>query len=200
MKPLYQSIRASFSKDIYMPVCPVVAAPTVTLEVKNEADLALLTSEMPPQNVILPVARDLTVLGVDLYTALEKCSRSVPVLYFDEAETADKLAEFTFVNHVGDALLCVSYENRALLAAAYEKMPMLRGVLDCRGMTPDIEKLPAACVSNAATSVILDSAVAAAEAVHSLQQRFIHVIAGGDFGHRSIFIMLTIIYYNTRDC
>ena len=52
MKPLYQSIRASFSKDIYMAVCPVVAAPTVTFEVKKEEDLALLTSAMPPQNVI----------------------------------------------------------------------------------------------------------------------------------------------------
>ena len=43
MKPLYQSIRASFSKDIYMPVCPVVAAPTVVLEVKKADDLSVLT-------------------------------------------------------------------------------------------------------------------------------------------------------------
>ena len=83
MKPLYQSIRASFSKDIYMPVCPVIAAPTVVLEVKNVADLELLTSEMPPQNVILPISTDLTVVGVDLYSALEKCSRSVPILYIE---------------------------------------------------------------------------------------------------------------------
>ena len=42
MKPLYQSIRASFSKDIYMPVCPVVAAPTVVIEVKCADDLYAL--------------------------------------------------------------------------------------------------------------------------------------------------------------
>ena len=80
MKPLYQSIRASFSKDIYMPVCPVVAAPTVTFEVKKEEDLALLTSAMPPQNVILHISPNLTVVGKALYDALALCSRSVPIL------------------------------------------------------------------------------------------------------------------------
>ena len=28
-KPLYQSFRASFDKDIYLPMCGIVAAPTV---------------------------------------------------------------------------------------------------------------------------------------------------------------------------
>ena len=182
MKPLYQSIRASFSKDIYMPVCPVVAAPTVTLEVKSAADLDLLTSDMPPQNVILPVAGDLTVsLGVDLYTALEKCSRSVPILYIDGSST-EALADFCFSNNVGDAILCASFEKREVLAEAYAAMPMLRGMLDCRGCEVDINKLPALCVSCGATSVILDEAVATADAIHSLQQRFIHVISSGSFG------------------
>ena len=182
MKPLYQSIRASFSKDIYMPVCPVVAAPTITLEVKCAADLALLTSEMPPQNVILPVAGDLTVsLGVDLYTALEKCSRSVPILYIDGSST-EALADFCFRNNVGDAILCTSFEKREALAEAYAAMPMLRGMLDCRGCEVDINKLPALCVANGATSVILDAESATADAVHSLQQRFIHVISEGGFG------------------
>lgn len=180
--PLYRSIRASFSKDIYMPVCGVVAAPTVVLEVKTSDDLALLDCPTPPQNVILHVASDLTVCGQPLYNALAKCSRSVPVLCFDSLATQAALAVFTDQNHVGDAILCTSYDNRDLLATAYENMPLLRGMLDCRGVTPDIDKLPTDAVSCGATAVILDPAVATADAVHSLQQRFIHSITPDTLG------------------
>ena len=181
MKPLYQSIRASFSKDIYMPVCPVVAAPTVVLEIKSSADLVALTSEKPPQNVILPISPDLTVLGVKLYDVLALCSRSVPILMLDDHMTTAELWSFVEENHVGDAILCASYANRELLDDAYDLMPMLRGMLDCRGVQVEIGKLPAICVSNGATSVILDPEVATADAVHSLQQRFIHVLTYGSF-------------------
>ena len=182
MKPLYQSIRASFSKDIYMAVCPVVAAPTVTFEVKKEEDLALLTSAMPPQNVILHISADLTVEGKSLYDTLALCSRSVPILYIDDEAAIAPLAEFCDLNHVGDAILCAPFEKKEVLAKAYGAMPMLRGMLDCRGMSPDIDKLPGIAVANGATSVILDPEVASADAVHSLQQRFIHVISAGVFG------------------
>ena len=181
MKPLYSSIRASFSKDIYMAICPVIAAPTVVFEVKNAADLAALTSSTPPQNVILPVASDLTVAGEPLYDVLSKCSRCVPILYIAEEATVAPLGEFCDFNHVGDAILCASYADREILAKAYLTMPMLRGMLDCRGLAPEIEKLPGAAVSCGATSVILDENVATADAVHSLQQRFIHVISEGSF-------------------
>lgn len=180
-KPLYQSFRASFSKDIYLPTCGVVAAPAVVWEVLTADDLAALTCDTPPQNVILPIAPDLTVAGKPLYDVLSDCNRSVPILMLDAAETADALALFCDRNHVADAILCATYENRTLLAAAYEKMPILRAMLDCRGTTPVIEELPAAAVAHGATSVILDPAVATVDAVHSLQQRFIHtVIADAD--------------------
>ncbi len=177
MKPIYESIRASFSKDIYMPICPIVAAPTVVLEVKNATDLALLTSDQPPQNVILHISPDLTVAGVPLYDVLALCSRSVPILMFDKYLTLSKIRTFVEENHVGDAILCASYEDRERLYVAYDLMPQLRGMLDCRGAQVEIDKLPAICVSNGATSVILDPEIATADAVHSLQQRFIHVIA-----------------------
>ena len=182
MKPLYKSIRASFSKDIYMPVCPVVAAPTVTLEVKNGEDLALLTSAMPTQNVILHISPDLTVEGKELYDTLALCSRSVPILYIDDEATVAPLAEFCDLNHVGDAILCAAFEKKEVLSKAYTAMPMLRGMLDCRGMSPDIDKLPGIAVANGATSVILDPESATADAVHSLQQRFIHTVTYGNFG------------------
>ena len=181
-KPLYQSFRASFSKDIYLPLCGVVAAPTVVWEVRTADHLAALTCDTPPQNVILHIAPDLTVAGQPLYDVLADCSRSVPILVLDAPETADALAIFTDRNHVGDAILCATYENRALLAAAYEKMPLLRAMLDCRGTVPVIEELPALAVAHGATSVILDPAVATADAVHSLQQRFIHTVIAGEDG------------------
>ncbi len=181
-KPLYESIRASFSKDIYMPICPIVAAPTVVWEVGSAGDLSALTCDTPPQNVILPIAPDLTATGEPLYDVLAMCSRSVPILFIDDIATVAPLAEFTDLNHVGDAILCATYENRAILAEAYEKMPMLRGMLDCRGMCAEIEKLPGIAVAHGATSVILDPETATADVVHSLQQRFIHVLTYGSFG------------------
>ena len=173
-KPLYQSFRASFDKDIYLPVCGIVAAPTVVWEVLTTNDLSALTCNMPPQNVSLHIAPDLTVVGQPLYEVLADCTRSVPILVIDARQTIDALAAFCECNHVADAILCATYDNRALLAEAYEKMPLLRGMLDCRGVVPDIDKLPALAVSHGATSVILDAPVATADAVHSLQQRFIH--------------------------
>ena len=180
-KPLYQSFRASFSKDIYMPICGVVAAPTVVWEIKSVEDLPALTCDTPPQNVILHISPDLTVAGEPLYAVLALCSRSVPILVINDVKTIFALAEFTDRNHVGDAILCATYENRTILTEAYEKMPLLRGMLDCRGITLDIDKLPALSVSHGATSVILEPDVATADAVHSLQQRFIHVLTCGNF-------------------
>ena len=180
--PLYQSIRASFSKDIFMPVCPVVAAPTVVWEVKKSDDLSALTCPTPPQNVIFYVAPDLTVEGKSLYDVLYICSRSVPILYLDDEATVAPLAEFCDLNHVGDAILCTSFEKKEILSMAYAAMPMLRGMLDCRGISPKIEKLPGIAVANGATSVILDPEIATAEVVHSLQQRFIHTVTYGHFG------------------
>ena len=180
--PLYRSIRASFSKDIYMPTCGVVAAPAVVLEVKSADHLSLLDCPTPPQNVILHVTPQLTVCGAPLYDVLRRCDRSVPILHFDEIATQAALAIFTDQNHVGDAILCAPYDRRDLLAMAYENMPMLRGMLDCRGLTPDIDKLPAEAVSCGATAVILDPKVTTADAVHSLQQRFIHSITADTLG------------------
>ena len=179
-KPLYPSIRDSFSKDIYLPLCGVIAAPAVVWEVREGADLAALTCATPPQNVILHLSPDLTVAGQPLYDVLAAAARSVPILVLDSPETVPALADFTDRNHVGDAILCATLENRALLAEAYEKMPLLRAMLDCRGTAPAIDELPAIAVSHGATSVILDPAAATAEAMHSLQQRFIHtVVAAG---------------------
>ena len=175
-QPLYQSFRASFSKDVYLPTCGAVAAPTVVLEVKCRDDLSLLRCDTPPQNVILTVDASLCVAGVPLYDALRLCSRSVPILTVDSMDTVPALAAFTDENHVADALLCATYEHREILRAAYEAMPLLRGMLDCRGTVPDVWTLPAVAVSHGATSVILDADVATADAVHSLQQRFIHTL------------------------
>ena len=174
-KPLYQSYRASFDKDIHLPICGITAAPTVVWEILTADDLSVLSCPTPPQNVILHVTPELTVAGQPLYDVLSLCNRTVPILVIDSIATADALVDFCDYNHLADALLCATYDNRALLAAAYNKLPLLRGMLYCRGVTPDIDKLPALAVSHGAISVILDAAVATADAVHSLQQRFISI-------------------------
>ena len=187
-KPLYRSIRASYSRDIYMPFCGVVAAPVVMLEVSCREDLKTLISEKPPQDVILHINAQLQVtdredlpIG-DLEEVLVQCGRSVPVLYFDSEETADALAVFVDENNLGDALLCTPYEKRHILASAYMKMPWQRGMLDARGVQVNIGKLPGEAVSNGATSVILPADAADEESVNSLQRRFIHVITTDERG------------------
>lgn len=180
--PLYRSFRESFSKDIYLPMCGIVAAPTVVWEVKKQGDLEALTCSTPPQNVILPLSSELAVCGTPLYDVLKKSSRSVPILCFDSADTVDSLARFTEENHVADLILCTSFTDRALLRYAYERMPLARCMLDCRGQQIEIGTLPGIAVSHGATSVILDPEAATGENVHALQQRFIHVVTADQSG------------------
>ena len=187
-KPIYRSIRASYSRDIYMPVCNVTAAPVVMMEIHCREELQRLTSEKPPQNVILHINEELQVTGVDnlvigdLAEVLLMCTRSVPVLYFDSVGTAETLADFVDYNHLADALLCTPYDRRHILAAAYEKMPMLRGMLDARNTQVEVQKLPGIAVANGATSVILSADAADEESINSLQKRFIHVITTDEAG------------------
>lgn len=181
-KPLYLSLRESFSKDIYMPMCGVVAAPTVILEVKSADDIKLLSTATPPQNVILHVNSELCVTAENgdridtLYSVLSLCTRCVPIICFDSHKTADALSSFTDFNNICDALICTKYKDADILAYAYEKMPLLRGMLDCREENTDVEFLPAYCVSHGATSVILSRGDATEENIHSLSQRFIHSV------------------------
>lgn len=187
-KPLYRSIRESFSRDIYMPVCGVVAAPVVMLELCCKEELEKLTSEKPPQSIILHINGALQVIGregeriADLKEILLLCSRSVPVLYFDSADAGEALAAFTDYHNLGDAQLCVPFNKRHILAEAYKKMPLLRGILDVRGENAMIPELAGIAVSNGATTVILSSDQADEQIINALQKRFIHVITTDEMG------------------
>lgn len=180
--PLYRSFRESFSKDIYMPSCGIIAAPTVVLEVGSKADLDTLLSDTPPQNVILHVDNSLSVVSDEnepfcsLYFALSLAKRSVPIICFDDNLTADRLSVFCDENNICDAIICVSYKNADVLKYAYGKMPLLRGMLDCREEKIDADTLPAYCVSHEAVSVILSEEDATTDNIHSLSQRFIHSV------------------------
>lgn len=190
-KPIYLSLRESFSKDIYMPTCGVVAAPTVALEISSPDDVKKLTSDMPPQNLLIHIDDDLSVLSENgqtvcsLYDMILLCERCVPIICFESKLAADRLAEFCDRNNICDAIICTSYSNADILKYAYEKMPLLRGMLDCREEHPDIEELPSYCVSHEAVAVILSSEDAIAENIHSLSQRFIHVMCEDTFGFDS---------------
>jgi len=193
-KPLYRSFRASFSRDIYMPVCGAVAAPVVIGEIRCGEDLRALGGEKPVQSAILHINRDLAVEDengspiASLYEALALCARSVPVLFLEDEDTACALAEFAEYHHLADAILCAKYAKRQVLSYAYEKMPLLRGMLDLRGEKMDIAKIPACAVAHGATSVIIDADAIDCDAVDSLQRRFIHVIAGegDDFAQSAV--------------
>ena len=187
-EPLYRSIRASYDRDIYLPACGVTAAPVVVKEIRTKRDFTECAGDYPPQMILFHVDRDLFVTGEDgsviagLEEALRTTGRSVPVLYFDSSDTADRLAEFVDFHHLGDAILCTPYDPREVLAAAYEKMPMLRGMLDLRKADVPVHKLPGIAVSHGAVSVILPADKADEESVHSLQKRFIHVITDDSMG------------------
>ena len=189
IKPLYSSFRESFSKDFYLPQCGVVGAPVVLTPVEDTSSLALLTSECPPQNALLRVNAALDVVGADgvpvgsLYRVLSLCTRTLPVLCVDSADTVPALAAFLCDNRVADAILCASYANRALLREACRAMPVLRGMLDCRGETlPEPAALPGHLVSFGAVMGIFDADFCTRSAVHAMQQRFLHVICPDSCG------------------
>lgn len=191
MKKLYKSYRESFSKDIYMPFCGVVAAPTVVLELSSEDKLDLLSSEMPPQNVIININESLYAINslgecIDsLYSVLALCKRSIPIICFDSEKAAEALPVFLDENHAADVIICTSYENRELLKAAYARFSLVRCMLDCRGVNVPVDELPAIAVSHEATSVIVDTSYATEYNIASLNQRFIHVICDSENGFAS---------------
>ena len=182
--PLYKSFRESFSKDFPAAITNVVSAPITVLELKEANDIELLSSDAPPQNVILIIDADLNVFTThgkpvsDLYSVLSLCKRTLPIFYITTEKAADDLAAFLYENRVADAMLCALYTNRDVLLYAYEKMPSLRCTVDARGasLPDDIADLPSILVSCNATSVILDADVCDKMSVHRLQKRFIHVI------------------------
>ena len=182
-RPLYRSVRESFSRDIYMPMCGVVAAPVVIFELKEMKELTFLQSDMPPQIAILHLTETLDVTDKEgkaictLSEALQKCSRSVPVLYFDSVQAADALSEFTFENNLADAILCAPFQKKEILGYAYAKMPLLRGMLDARGENLSEEGLPGLLTKYGATSLIVSAQNASARFVSYLQKRFIHVVS-----------------------
>ena len=178
-----------------MPYCGVVAAPAVMAEITEKGQLDLLISEKPPQIAILHLSEKLDVTDkdgkgiADLGSALKKCARSVPVLYFDSLETADALSDFTFENNLADAILCTPFQQKEILRYAYGKMPLLRGMLDARGEKLSEKGLPGLLTKYAATSLIVSSENANARFVDYLQKRFIHVISmdeGGFAGAASL--------------
>lgn len=171
-----------------MPFCGAVAAPVVVMDMTCATDLQRLTSDKPPQNAILHLNAALQVVASDggcigsLSDILPMCNRSVPVLYFDSAETGDALAAFVDYHNLADAILCTPYDKRDVLATTYEKMPMLRGMLDLRDAHVPANELPAIAVAHCATAVILAVADADEDSVQSLQKRFIHVVTMDEAG------------------
>ncbi len=143
MKPIYESMKESFCRDIYRLRSNVVAAPVAT--VFADVGFPKTAAQTRPQTVFFRLDENLNVLSgggetvAPLYDCLSVGKFFVPVFCLENDETAEKLSDFVYYNALGDAALCVPYEKREVLEQALRLMPMLRGMLDCRslGNAPD---------------------------------------------------------------
>lgn len=138
MKPLFESRKESFYRDIYRPDNHVIAAPAVS--VLADVQIAERMEGERPQTVFLTVDPTLTVRDTDgtslgsLYDLLDLTRRAVPVLYLTDPAAAEPLSDFVWEHALGDAALCVPFARAADFSAAFLRMPHLRRMLDCRAL------------------------------------------------------------------
>ncbi len=197
MKPLYQSYRDSFHKQIAHATAneTVIGAPVVSTFA--EADFLSLVTEQRPQNVFFRLDSALNVLDKDgntvapLYDCLAASDCFIPVFCVKDEKTIDALADFTYENLIADAAICVPYEHREKLARVLTVMPMLRRMIDARSLTADalandrdVFELAGDAWQANSLMLLLSSAVCQRRVVSILQRRFVQVWA--DCGDASV--------------
>ncbi len=138
MKPLFESRKKSFERDIYRPNPNVIAPPAVS--VFAEKTIFGQMAKEPPQTVFFRVDKTLTVrdgrgeaVG-SLYDCLDRTRNAVPVLYLEDLSVMPQLESFVWENALGDAALCVPFAQAKQAEDAFLRMPHLRRMLDCRSL------------------------------------------------------------------
>lgn len=189
MKPIYESMKASFDRDIYRLNTNLIAGPAAT--VWADSDFIATVNDKRPQTVFFKIDADLQVVGKDgkafasLYDCLSTTSSFIPVIYFDDGAVTDKLINFVYDNCLGDAAVCVPYEKRELLEKTFLNIPIVRGMLDCRSLGTDADWWYAAgqCWKYKAISMLIDAEQCSREVVDILHERIISVWcdAGEDY-------------------
>lgn len=192
VRPLYRSFRDSYSRDIYIPDGGITVPPAVMTEARSVADIRELSSDRPPQNIILHTDPGLRVTGQEgetlgsLYDVLSLCTRTVPVIYVADPGTPAALAGFADFNNLADALICAPFGKRELLESAYSLIPYIRCMADFRGeeelIPEDRAALPSELVASGAVTALFAPGVLSREDIDVIQRRFIHIYLedGGD--------------------
>ena len=202
MKPLYQSYRDSFRKNVCHASAEenVIGAPVVSMFA--EADFLSSVSVKQPQNVFFRLDSAMNVLDKDgeivapLYDCLAASDCFIPVFCVKDDKTIDALADFTYENLIADATVCVPYEHREKLARILTVMPMLRRMIDARSFTADalindrdVFDLAGDVWQANSMMILLPATVCQRRVVSILQHRFVQVWA--DCGASSLAPALT---------
>ena len=190
MKPLYQSYRDSFRKNVCHASAEenVIGAPVVSIFA--EADFLATVNQQKPQNVFFRLDCALNVLDKDgkaiasLYDCLAASDCFIPIFCIKDEQTIDALATFTYENLIADATVCVPYEKRELLDTVLAKIPILRRMVDARGLTgqdltseEDVFSLAGDVWQANSMMILLSGALCRRRVVAILQHRFVQVWA-----------------------
>ena len=189
MKPIYESMKASFDRDIYRLNTNMIAGPVATIWA--DSDLIATVKTKRPQTVFMNVDADLNVVGKDgkafasLYDCLSVTNSFIPVIRFDDAAVTDKLINFVYDNCLGDASVCVPFEKREMLEQTFLNMPIVRGMLDCRGLGADTDwwYVAGQCWKYKAISLLISKEQCTKEVVDILHERILSIWcdAGEDY-------------------
>lgn len=181
MKPIYESMKESFCRDIYRVQSNVIAAPVAS--VWADTDFLETVEVKRPQTVFFRLDHNLNVLANDgkivasLYDCLSVTKSFIPVFCFDNREVAQKLSEFVYYNSIGDAALCVPYERKEVLEQASLLMPLLRCMVDCRALNTNTDWMYTAgqIWKSRAISLLISERQCTRETVEVLHERLLSV-------------------------
>ena len=179
---LYSSFAESFNLQFYHPATGLISPPTVTYFLDSNYQ-AVLSSSTPPQSILIRIEADLLTYTLhnepiaplaELMTLLR--GRAIPIIHFSDEAVIEPFTEWALQNNLGDVTLCVPYEQRPLLKKLRSRLPLSRGMLDCRGRA--LPKYPAAIAGECQyfdATMILVSDILSRQTIKNLQKRFLQV-------------------------
>ena len=180
MKPIYESLKESFNRDIYRLHSNLIAGPAATIWADSDFIESVLTKR--PQTVFFKIDNELNAVGKDgkafasLYDCLSVTNSFVPVIYIEDAAVTDKLVQFVYDNCMGDVTFCAPYEKRDILKALFLEMPLQRYMLDCRTVADaDWWYVCGQCWASKAISMLISAEQCSRETVDIIHDRILSV-------------------------
>lgn len=180
MKPIYESLGASFDREIYRLHSNLIAGPAATIWA--DSDFLATVCEKRPQTVFLKIDSELNVVDksgeafASLYDCLSVTKSFVPVIYIDDAAVTDKLVQFVYDNCVGDVTFCAPYDKRDILKPLFLEMPLQRYMLDCRAIADaDWWYVCGQCWASKAISMLISAEQCTRETIDIIHERILSV-------------------------